>query len=42
MTGKTVMQDGSDGEGDLLYTDEESAMVDDEVLTEISSEEAEQ
>ena len=36
------MEDGSDGEGELMYTDEESAIVDDEVLTEISTEEAEQ
>lgn len=42
MIGKTTLQDVSDEEGDLLYTDEESAMVDDEVLTEISAEEAEQ
>ena len=41
MTGKTTMEDGSDGDGDLINTDEESAMVDDEVLTEISTEEAE-
>ncbi len=36
------MDDGSEGYGELMYTDEESAMADDEVLSEISTEEAEQ
>ena len=41
MIGKTT-GDGSEGVGDLMCTDEESAIVDDEVLSEISTEEAEQ